>query len=136
VDNFSLSGLLLSGYTPGPENRSFCSAAMNAESYTPCHRFPDFAGALQAHAGRPLIALEITPDAAHLPDFKWPPEGILAVGNESLGIPQDLIKCADFCLKIPVFGRKHSLNVSSALAIALYELRQYHELGARSKGAQ
>jgi TrmH family RNA methyltransferase len=49
----------------------------------------------------------------------------LAVGAESVGLSPTLLAAAQHKVRIPMFGRVNSLNVSAAAAIALYEaLRQ------------
>lgn len=45
----------------------------------------------------------------------------LIMGNEGTGISEDLIKAADFLVRIPVLGEIGSLNVSVATGVILYE---------------
>ena len=47
---------------------------------------------------------------------------MLIVGNEVHGISDEVIQYADYCLEIPQYGTKHSLNVSVATGIAIYDL--------------
>lgn len=42
-------------------------------------------------------------------------------GNEAHGISREIHKNADLLLKIPIFGKAESLNVSASAAICLYE---------------
>lgn len=52
---------------------------------------------------------------------------LLAVGNESRGISEEIKKLADALVKIPMPGRAESLNVSVATGIIIYEVvRQRH----------
>lgn len=73
---------------------------------------------------KPMIALECTEDATSIYDFIFPDTFTLIVGNEALGISKDLLKTADYIIKIPLVGAKNSLNVSSAFAITAYEIRK------------
>jgi 23S rRNA (guanosine2251-2'-O)-methyltransferase len=51
-------------------------------------------------------------------------DGKIAVvfGNEVSGVEQSTIENCDGCLEIPQFGMKHSLNVSVAAGVVLWEL--------------
>ena len=44
-------------------------------------------------------------------------------GNEVAGVRQDVVDTADFCLEIPQFGTKHSLNVSVSVGVILWHFR-------------
>lgn len=46
----------------------------------------------------------------------------LFLGNEIHGVKPDILEQMDFIMEIPMKGKKESLNVSVAAAIALYEL--------------
>jgi tRNA G18 (ribose-2'-O)-methylase SpoU len=53
----------------------------------------------------------------------------LIVGNEVEGVSQALIDCSDHVIEIPQVGTKHSLNVTVATGIALWEIfKQYYAL--------
>ena len=47
---------------------------------------------------------------------------VLVVGNEVNGVDQRIVDAADHILEIPQEGTKHSLNVSTSAAIALFHL--------------
>lgn len=47
---------------------------------------------------------------------------VLVLGSETTGIHSAVLEQADSVVEIPIYGHKHSLNVSVAGAIALYEL--------------
>ena len=42
-------------------------------------------------------------------------------GNEVDGVTEEVVQLADYCLEIPQFGTKHSLNVSVCAGIVLWE---------------
>ena len=46
----------------------------------------------------------------------------LILGNEVDGIDSDVLQLCDHVFEIPQYGTKHSLNVSVAAGIALYEM--------------
>jgi tRNA G18 (ribose-2'-O)-methylase SpoU len=43
-------------------------------------------------------------------------------GNEVTGVEQSTIEMADGCIEIPQLGMKHSLNISVAAGIVLWEI--------------
>jgi tRNA G18 (ribose-2'-O)-methylase SpoU len=50
-------------------------------------------------------------------------------GHETDGLTPETAALADTHIRIPMLGRKHSLNVASAGAVVLYELlRKYRAL--------
>lgn len=55
-----------------------------------------------------------------LQDFTKPT--IILIGNETLGLSQNYKLICDELVKIPLFGRASSLNVSCATSIVLYEI--------------
>lgn len=80
--------------------------------------------------GRWAIGLEEDERAVNLFTGDLPLPAILIVGAEGTGIGQNLRKHCDVLAMIPMVGRIASLNVSTAGAIALYEL--YRRDRARS----
>ena len=45
----------------------------------------------------------------------------VVLGNEVKGVQQNVIDASDGCLEIPQFGTKHSINVSVAAGIVVWE---------------
>ena len=46
---------------------------------------------------------------------------VLILGNEVKGVQQEVVDMCDFAVEIPQFGTKHSLNVSVAGGIVIWE---------------
>ena len=46
----------------------------------------------------------------------------IVMGNESRGVSDELMKLRDVLLKIPIFGKAESLNVSTAAGIIMYDI--------------
>lgn len=59
-------------------------------------------------------------------DVHYPEDVYLVFGRESVGLPQELVEAnADRALRIPMRGEVRCLNLSNAVAVAVYEvLRQ------------
>jgi TrmH family RNA methyltransferase len=69
----------------------------------------------------PIFALET--GGTLLGDFAFPPQGILIVGSEELGVSPEALAAADASLgrvSIPTWGAKGSLNVSVAFGIVMW----------------
>lgn len=63
--------------------------------------------------------------------FDWSPSFpvCLIFGHEKEGLSPELAAAADRHIRIPMLGMKHSLNVSTAGGIVIYELlRKYRTL--------
>lgn len=50
---------------------------------------------------------------------------VIIVGNEANGVSDGLISICDKCVKIPIFGKAESLNVSVAAAVILYKAKEF-----------
>ena len=56
----------------------------------------------------------------------WREPGILLMGNEKAGLPDDAARRCDALVKIAMSGQADSLNLSIATAIVLFEARRAH----------
>jgi tRNA (cytidine/uridine-2'-O-)-methyltransferase len=61
-------------------------------------------------------------------DFSFAPNDTLLVGRESAGVPDEVHRCADARLTIPMRGGMRSLNVAQAAAMVLGEALRQTEL--------
>jgi tRNA G18 (ribose-2'-O)-methylase SpoU len=53
----------------------------------------------------------------------------LVFGHETEGVSPDVVRYCQTHVRIPMLGRKHSLNVATAGGVVLYELlRKYRQL--------
>ena len=91
-------------------------SAMGADAWVTCEVEP-----LDALL-TPLIALETVEGATNYYDFCFPESFTLAVGNEEYGLSDSLLARADHIIKIPLYGRKNSINVACAFAIIASEI--------------
>lgn len=72
-----------------------------------------------------ILATSIRENSINLFESNFLTGIALIIGNESLGLPFNWINSSDRLLKIPMFGNVDSLNVSTAVAVILFEvLRQ------------
>ena len=71
-----------------------------------------------------IIVLEITDSSISLDDFILNTNQPIAliIGNENVGVSEDILKLAGEIVHIKMFGENTSMNVVQATSITLYEL--------------
>jgi len=127
ADAVSIDKIYLTGYTPSPkeEPEKIKKTALGAEKFVKWEKRKNLGKLIKElkERGVKIVALETEKDA--IPYFKFKPKFPLAilVGNEVRGIQKRTLKKADFVLKIPMFGKKESLNVAVAFSILAYYLK-------------
>jgi tRNA G18 (ribose-2'-O)-methylase SpoU len=71
--------------------------------------------------GYQLVGLEQSTNSENLHHFSFERRSVLVIGNERLGIEQDLLRLLNRVIEIPVWGLPYSYNVATAADMALYE---------------
>src|SRR5262245_42041258 len=129
ADASGVERVVLCGITPRPDQgsrqrRAIAKTALGAEDSVSWEYQPDAARALRQLAtdGYCIVAVETASGAADL--FEWTPEWpvCLIFGHERDGVSSDLGACVDTVIRIPMLGKKRSLNVATAAGVVLYEL--------------
>ncbi len=123
VEAFALGSICLSEDTPSLNNKQVKDASMGTHSEIPSLENCSF-----EQLPRPLIVLETCKEAISLHDFIFPDSFTLVMGNEEYGCSDRSLKHADVILEIPLRGKKNSLNVANAFAIAAYEISRQKRL--------
>lgn len=126
ADAFRLEGLMLCGITACPPHNDIHKTALGAEDSVAWRYYATAQEAVREllDAGYIVYALEQAQGSTALNDF-IPEEGkryALVLGNEVRGVQQEVINLASHCLEIPQYGTKHSLNVSVAAGIAIWQM--------------
>jgi tRNA G18 (ribose-2'-O)-methylase SpoU len=126
ADAFLLEGIFLCGYTPQPPHRDIHKTALGATETVAWQYFGDTADAVRSlkEDGYQVFAVEQVEKSIPLQEFAAQHSGKLAVifGNEVSGVGEEALKLCDGCVEIPQWGMKHSLNISIAAGIVLWEL--------------
>ena len=124
---FGVRDLVLCGYTPQPDQPQAARAALGAEQLVPWRHAGDVRDAITElrASGVPCVALETVEGAPAINAFGWTFPCALVVGNERFGLDPDVVKLCDATVRIPLFGRKNSLNVVSAFAVAANAIRAH-----------
>ena len=76
--------------------------------------------------GYQIVGLEQTTESESLFDFRFVRRTALVVGNERLGLEDDVLAKVDRVAEIPMAGLPHSLNAATSAALAIYEYCRQH----------
>lgn len=131
ADAAGLARLYLTGITGHPPSRALSKTALGAEQTVAWEHHWDPLPLIDGlrEQGQQLTAIETSVRAVDL--FEWQPRFPVCVvfGHEVEGIRPELRERCDVHVRLPMLGRKHSLNVSVAGGAVVYELlRKYREL--------
>ena len=113
ADAFRLEGVWLCGITATPPHAEIHKTALGAEETVEELR----------REGYVICALEQAEGSLSLDRFR-PERGrkyAVVIGHEVKGVSQRVVDRSDVCIEIPQRGTKHSLNVSVAAGIVLWE---------------
>ena len=131
ADGAGLEKLYLCGITATPEQAQVRKTALGAEETVAWEYSVDALVPLRALRARgfEIAAIETTGRAVDL--FDWRPRFPLCVvfGNEVDGLAPEVLEQCDTHVRLPMLGRKHSLNVATAGGVVMYEvLRKFRRL--------
>lgn len=118
--------LWLAGDTALPNGAKTQKTALGTDRYltwTTCDTGVE-AARLAAADGYEVVGLELASGAQPLPAATFGGDVCLAVGHEDRGLSKDLLAACSSVVFVPQVGRVGSLNVATATAIGLYELRR------------
>ncbi len=123
---YRVEHLYLAGPTPSPTGAKSAKVSLGTERYLSWSVFERGADAADAarEDGFTVVGLELADAAVPLHQMTAGPDVCLAVGNEDHGLSPATLAACDAVAFLPLMGRVGSLNVATAAAIALYELRR------------
>jgi tRNA G18 (ribose-2'-O)-methylase SpoU len=126
ADAFLLEGIDICGYTPRPPHRDINKTALGATETVAWNYFESTIDAINKlrQEGYEVWAVEQVKDSVMLHDLEISGLEKLAIvfGNEVEGVQEDVIAMCKGCIEIPQLGMKHSLNISVAAGVVLWEL--------------
>ena len=126
ADAFLLAGVYICGYTAHPPHKEIKKTALGADESVHWKYFKTTAEAMGElrSLGYKIYAVEQAEDSHMLHRFQQNEDDKIAVvfGNEVTGVEQATIAQCDGCIEIPQLGMKHSLNVSVAAGVVLWDL--------------
>lgn len=138
ADAFAVQAIYLCGYTPQPPHRDINKTALGATETVSW-----------LYAATTLEAVQLLKDEGYAVWAVEQAEGSISLenintaillgrnqsvaivfGNEVGGVADDVLTICDGCIEIPQSGTKHSLNISVAAGIVLWELSKcFNEAG-------
>lgn len=126
ADAFALEKIYLCGVTGQPPHREITKTALGSTESVAWEHAPTTLGAVQhlKAAGYQLVAVEQTTASVPLPQFRPAPGQPLALvlGNEVFGVDDEVLALCEAAVEIPQLGTKHSLNVSVAAGVVLWDV--------------
>lgn len=123
---FKVDHLWLVGDTASPTEAKAAKVALGTQRYVEWtwHGTAPEAAAAARDAGYRIVGVELTDDAVPLDRVALDGPVALALGHEDRGLSPAALGACDAVAFIPQLGRVGSLNVATAAAIALYEVRR------------
>jgi len=126
ADAFRLRGIILCGITAVPPHREIQKTALGATESVEWHYVHSTAEAVATlrDQGYMILAVEQTEGSVMLDSFVPKKDEKLAFifGNEVHGVDDEALKLAMMSIEIPQFGTKHSINVSVAVGIVIWDV--------------
>lgn len=126
ADAFALEKIWLCGITGRPPQREITKTALGSEESVSWEYAVTTVEALTQlkAAGYAVAAVEQTTGSISLVQFQPQPGQPLALvlGNEVFGVDEEVLALCDAAVEIPQFGTKHSLNVSVAAGVVLWDV--------------
>ncbi|MDR1717855.1 MAG: RNA methyltransferase [Prevotella sp.] len=130
-DAFLIESVFLCGITACPPNAEIHKTALGAENSLDWIYYEQTEDAVRElkNIGFTICAIEQAERSIMLDELVLDKTKKYAVilGNEVKGVRQEVVDLCDCCVEIPQYGTKHSLNVSVAAGIVIWEF--FKQLG-------
>lgn len=125
ADSFNIEKIYLGGITATPPNREITKTALGADESVDWIHNSEVIKIINnlKTQGYIICSIEQVENSIKLNDFLPVTDKKYAFvyGNEVFGVNEEVIELSDFCLEIPQFGTKHSLNVSVSIGITCWD---------------
>lgn len=125
-DAFLVEKIVLCGVTGTPPNAEIHKTALSAEFSMQWEYFENTLDAIDSLKNQnfTIISIEQTHGSTKISDFRieYGKKYALVFGNEVKGVQKQVLNASDLCVEIPQFGTKHSLNLSVAAGIVIWEM--------------
>lgn len=127
-DAFRVEAIYLCGISAPPPSPEIHKTALGAEDSVAWRYFEDTHEALTAlhAAGYTVCAVEQCEGSLKLDNWitTWESTDAryaVVLGNEVHGVQQTVVDASDYCLEIPQYGTKHSLNVAVTAGLVIWD---------------
>jgi tRNA G18 (ribose-2'-O)-methylase SpoU len=126
TDAFRLEGIYLCGITATPPHREIHKTALGATESVHWEYREETMEVIRELKERDyrIFSIEQAEGAVSLDQIqlRGNQKYALVFGHEIRGVDQEVVDISDQCIEIPQYGTKHSLNVSVAAGIVIWEL--------------
>ena len=126
ADSFLINEIILCGISAQPPNKDIRKTALGSSKSVEWKYEKNIEVAIQKlkDEGNKIISIEQTTNSISLENFKPSNNSKYAIifGNEVNGIEQRTIDLSDMAIEIPQYGTKHSLNISVAAGIIIWNI--------------
>ena len=126
ADAFLIESVFITGYTAKPPHKEITKTALGAQDSVDWKYFETTKDAIEhlKNIQYKIYAVEQVTGSISLENISDLPVDKIAFifGNEVSGVDQEIISACDGSVEIPQFGMKHSLNISVAAGIVLWEV--------------
>ena len=127
ADAVGADKIYLSGITATPNHPKVAKTALGAESFLKweyCHELAKVISKLKK-ADYQIIGLELGKKSISFWEADYSDKIALLVGNEVTGLTEEQLNQCNLVIKIPMFGKKESLNVATATGVAAYQIKKH-----------
>ncbi|WP_456462617.1 RNA methyltransferase [Lutibacter sp.] len=125
-DAFLIEKIYLCGITAQPPHKDIHKTALGSTESVAWEYAEDTLQLIEKLKGLKIkiVAVEQVEGSTMLQDFNIDPNQKYAVifGNEVKGVQQEVVSASNYCIEIPQFGTKHSLNIAVSTGIVLWDL--------------
>ena len=125
ADAFRVQKIFLCGHTCTPPHPEIYKTALGAEDTIPFEKSNSIVDCIEnlRSNGYTIIGIEQTDNSSLLNDLSIHKKNDYAIvlGNEVDGVQQEALDICDHIVEIPQEGTKHSLNISVAAGVVLWE---------------
>lgn len=123
-DAFLIEAICLCGFTPQPPHRDINKTALGATETVDWIYYDTTVAAVNDLKKRDykIYAIEQVENSISLEKFTCKEPTAVIMGNEVDGVDNEVLKLVDGSIEIPQLGMKHSLNISVAAGIVLWQL--------------
>ena len=125
-DAFLIEKIYLCGITAQPPHKEIHKTALGATESVEWEYVENTLELIQKlkDSKIKILAIEQAVNSTMLQDFtiKSTQKYAVVFGNEVKGVQQEVVSASNYCIEIPQFGTKHSLNISVSAGVVLWDL--------------
>ena len=123
----------LAGHVPTPSDTKVAKTALGSQRFVPWSTTDDPLAAIDEARGQGyrVLGVELAVGSVPIADADPARDVCLVVGHEDRGLSKDALVACDQLVFIPQVGRIGSLNVATATAVAVYEVRRWEWTATR-----